>query len=144
MAPQRDPLSVRYDTVVHGLMLRAAAASRNRAGVRAWIASPRGEFRARDSGGRTAHERAFTRSAYYLIFKNSGAYTSGARGTTGEPSGWSLKLTWGADADRRPSSNGRLARPVTVRLYPRGEARRSSPAWVGTARQSTPATRIDG
>lgn len=134
MAPQRDPLSVRYDATVHDLMLRAIWASRRNAGVRAWIASPRGEFRARDRGGRTAHERAFTRSAYYLIFKNGG--------DPGE-SGWSLKLTWGADADRRASSNGRLARPVTVRLYQRSEARRSSPQWVGTSRQSTVVTRID-
>src|SRR5262249_18263017 len=135
MAPQRDPLSVRYDGVVHDLMLRAVWASRRNAGVQAWIASPRAEFPARDKGGRTPHERGVTRAAYYLIFKGGGP--------GGERSGWSLKLAWGADSDRRASSAGRLARPVTVRLCPRAEARRTSPQWVGTARQSTPATRID-
>ena len=134
MPTPRDPLSVRYDTVVHDLVLRAIWASRRGAGVQAWIASPRAEFRARDRGGRTAHERAFTRSAYYLIFKGGG---------TGEPSGWSLKLTWGADSDRKPSSNGRLARPVTVRLYNSADARASSARWVGTSRQSTVVNRID-
>ena len=137
MPSPRDPLSVRYDPYVHDLVMRAARESRQGRGVQAWIASPRGEFRARDAGGRTAHERAFTRSAYYLIFKNGGRYTSGKRGTEGEPSGWSLKLTWGTDADRRASSSGRLARPVLVRLYPSGQARRSSAPWVGTSRQHT-------
>ncbi len=143
MPPERDPLSVRYDGIVSDLMQRAARASRNGQGVQAWIASPRSEFRARDRGGRTAHERAFTRSAYYLIFKNAGLRTSGARGTRGPASGWSLKLTWGSDADRRPSSHNRLARPVVVRLYPRGQARRAAPRWAGTANQSLPGRRID-
>lgn len=141
MASQRDPLSVRYDPYVHELVIRAARESRQGRGVQAWIASPRAEFRARDHGGRTAHERAFTRSAYYLVFRNAGRYTSGREGTAGEPSGWSLKLSWGDDKDRRASSAGRLARPVLVRLYPSGQARRSAPAWVGTSRQSTPAAR---
>ena len=124
----RDPLSVRYDGVVHQLMLRAGRASRNGQSVQAWIASPRGEFRSRDRGGRTTHERAFTRSAYYLIFKNGG--------NPGE-SGWSLKLSWGDDGQRRASAAGRLARPVQVRLFPRSQARRRAPAWAGDpARQS--------
>jgi hypothetical protein len=141
MASPRDPLSVRYDPYVHELIMRAARASRTGRGVQAWVASPRGEFRARDHGGRTAHERAFTRSAYYLVFKNAGRYTSGRKGTAGEPSGWSLKLTWGGDKDRRASSGGRLARPVLVRLFPSGQARPAAPAWVGTSRQSTAANR---
>lgn len=121
MSRTRDPLSVRYDGVVYDLMIRAGRASRQKAGVQAWIASPRAEFRHRDPGGRTAHERAFTRAAYWLIFKNAGQ---------GGHSGWSLKLTWGEDEDRRASSAGRLARPVRVRLYPRGQARVSGPSWV--------------
>jgi hypothetical protein len=141
MPSARDPLSVRYDPYAHELIMRAAAASRQGRGVQAWIASPRPEFRSRDSGGRTAHERAFTRSAYYLVFKNAGRYTSGKKGTAGEPSGWSLKLSWGSDTDRRASSSGRLARPVLVRLYPSGQARRAAAPWVGTSRQSTPAHR---
>jgi hypothetical protein len=118
---QRDPLSTRYDGVVRDLMIRAARAHRDRKAVRAWIASPRGEFRARDRGGRTAHERAFTRSAYYLIFK-----TPINRGQVPD---WSLKLTWGADSERRASSSGRLARPVQVRLYARQGARVTGPSW---------------
>ena len=134
MPQPRDPLSVRYDGVVHGIILRAGRASRTGRGVQAWIASPRGEFRARDRGGRTAHERAFTRAAYYLIFKNGG-----------EPgrSGWSLKLTWGTDKDRRASAYGKLARPVLVRLCPSSQAEPSAADWVGTGRQSVPGSRID-
>lgn len=110
MGARRDPLSVRYDGVVHQLMVRAARAHRDRKAVVAWVASPRGEFRHKDRGGRTSHERAFTRSAYYLIFKNAG--------NEGR-SGWSLKLEWGDDGQRRASSAGRLARPVRVRLFAR-------------------------
>ncbi len=135
MPPQRDPLSVRYDGYVDDLMRRAARASRQGRGVGAWIASPRGEYRVLDRGGRTAHERAFTRSAYYLIWR--------VPINMRVPQEWSLKLTWGPDADRRPSAQGRLARPVTVRLFPRGQARRTSARWVGTSRQSQVGRRID-
>ncbi len=122
MAPPRDPLSVRYDGVVRDLMTRAARAHRNSASVVAWIASPRGEFRHRDRGGRTAHERAFTRSAYYLIFRTPIR--------EGQVPAWSLKLTWGPDGARRASSSGRLARPVQVRLFRRSGARVRGPSWV--------------
>ena len=134
MSLPRDPLSVKYDDIVRDLMLRAIRAAASRRGVQAWIASGTPEFRRRDRGGRTAHERAFTRSAYYLVFKNAG-----------EPgrSGWSLKLTWGADADRRPSARGKMVRPVTIRLFPSGQASAPPPHWVGTARQSTVDHRID-
>lgn len=135
MGPPRDPLSIRYDPVVGDLMRRAARASRQDRGVQAWIASPRGEFRALDRGGRTAHERAFTRSAYYLIWR--------VPINAGQPQAWSLKLTWGSDADRKASANNKLARPVVIRLFPRGKARRTSAQWVGTARQSLPGRRID-
>jgi hypothetical protein len=134
---QRDPLSVRYDGVVRDLMIRAARAHRDRKAVRAWIASPRGEFRRKDRGGRTAHERAFTRAAYYLIFKTPI--------NAGRPPDWSLKLTWGSDAERRASSGGRLARPVDVRLFRREGARVSGPSWRDDpAYQSRPGDRIDG
>ena len=101
---ERDPLSVRYDGTVRALMIRAARAERDRKSIQAWIASPRGEFRHRDKGGRTAHERAFMRSAYYLIFRTPIR--------EGRAPDWSLKLTWGSDADRRASSQGRMARPA--------------------------------
>lgn len=119
---ERDPLSVRYDGVVHDLMIRAARAHRNDASVVAWIASPRGEFRRRDRGGRTQHERAFTRSAYYLIFR--------VPIREGHVPAWSLKLTWGPDDARRASSAGRLARPVQVRLFRRPGARVRGASWV--------------
>jgi len=129
----RDPLSVHYDAVVHDLVLRAIWASRQRRGVLAHVASPRAEFRHPDRGGRTAHERAFTRSAYYLIFGN--------RGDRDRQSGWSLKLTWGEQLGA--SSNGRLARPVTVRVYPRDQARVTGPRWAEGAGRSEPGHRID-
>jgi hypothetical protein len=125
----RDPLSVRYDGVVDQLLRRAGAAHRYGRGVQAWIASPREEFRHRDRGGRTAHERAFSRSAYYKVFR--------VPLNQGRSPDWSLKLEWGSDAERRASSGGRLARPVRVRLFKRSGARVSGPRWVDDpARQS--------
>ena len=111
----RDPLSTRYDGVVRDVMARAARAQRQRQSVQVWVASPRGEYRGRDRGGRTAHERAFTRSAYYLIFRTPIR--------NGHPPEWSLKITWGGDTDRKESSGGRLARPAQVRLYRRDQAK---------------------
>ena len=119
--PVRDPLSVRYDATARQVMLRAARASRGGRGVTVWIASSRAELRHPDAGGRSRHERAFTRAAYYLIFR--------VPLNRGEPPEWSLKLTWGKDADLRPSSQGRMARPVTARLYPRSQARVRGPRW---------------
>jgi hypothetical protein len=124
---ERDPLSVRYDGVVRQLMERARRAERDRKSIQAWIASPRGEFRHRDKGGRTAHERAFMRSAYYLIFRSPINEQKQGRGNGPD---WSLKLTWGSDADRRASSQGRTARPVQVRLYRRASARVTGPSWI--------------
>ena len=130
MGARRDPLSVRYDGVVRDLMIRAARAHRDGRGVQAWIASPRGEFRSRDRGGRTAHERAFTRAAYYLVFR--------VPLNRGQVPAWSLRLSWGDDAERRASSHGRLARPVQVRLFKRSGARVRGPRWVDDpSRRST-------
>lgn len=123
----RDPLSIRYDATVHPLLIRAARASRDRHGILAWVTSPTGEYRQRDQSGRTPHERAFTRSAYYIL-----RWGPLQRGETVE---WSLKLTWGDDDTRKLSRSGYLARPVLVRLYPRSEAqvtgRRYIPARPG-------------
>ena len=130
----RDPLSIYYDATAHQLVLRAARASRSNRGVQAWVASPRGEFRALDRGGRTRHERAFTRSVYYLVWREPV--------NAGRPMDWSLKLTWGDDADRRPSARGRLARPVIVRMWPKDQARVTGPRWVGTDLQAA-GRRID-
>jgi hypothetical protein len=106
---QRDPLSVRYDGTVRQALLRAIKAGRYRHSITIWIASPREEFRRKDKGGRTAHERAFTRSAYYQVVKVP--YNAGV------PQDYSLKLRWGEELE--PSSRGRLARPVAVRMYRR-------------------------
>ena len=116
---KRDPLSVRYDAAVRQVMLRAIRASPQRRGVQAWIASSRGELRHPDAGGRSAHERAFTRAAYYLVFR--------LPLNMGEAPEWSLKLVWGEQL--RASSGGRFARPVRVRIYPRAKARVSGPRW---------------
>ena len=80
----RDPLSVRYDGATRDLLERAARASRSRRAVIAWVPSPRGEVRRLDRGGRTAHERAWTRSMYYQVRI--------------PPRRWSLKLTWDEDS----------------------------------------------
>jgi hypothetical protein len=114
----RDPLSTAYDGYVRQVMIRAARASRNGQGVRVWIASPRRS--GTDAGGRTSHERAFTRSAYYLIWR-----TPINTHTIPE---WSLKLTW--SGEQRASSGGRVARAATVRLFPRSKARVRGVSWV--------------
>ena len=120
MSYQRDPLSVRYDAAAHQVLIRAIRASRNGQGVTLWIASTRGELRNPDAGGRSAHERAFSRSAYYHVFRNPI--------NRGEIPAWSLKLTWGAEL--RPSGQGRLARPVRVRVWPRAQARVRGARWT--------------
>jgi hypothetical protein len=126
MSYQRDRLSVRYDPTAARVLLRAARLSRERKGVTVWISSTRAELRQRDEGGRTAHERAFTRAAYYPVFR--------VPMREGRVPDWSLKLTWGADSELRPSSGGRLARPVQVRLYPRSKARVSGERWTDDVR----------
>ena len=116
----RDPLSWHYDGYVRQVMIRAARAARNGNSVRVYIASPRGQFRTPDAGGRTRHERAFTRSCYYLMFR--------APVNAGIVPDWSLKMTWGDQL--RPSSGGRVARPVTIRLWPRSQARVRGEKWT--------------
>ncbi len=118
----RDPLSVQYDAAARQAVLRAARASRQGRGVRVWVASTRRDLKYPDAGGRSAHERAFSRAAYYLIWR-----VPLNRGASPE---WSLKLTWGSDAELQPSSQGRLARPVTLRMWPRNAARVSGPRWT--------------
>jgi hypothetical protein len=111
MPYQRDPLSVRYDGVTRDAVMRAIRASRGGKGVQVWVASTRGEHRSPDAGGRTAHERAFTRSAYYLVWR--------APINAGRIPDWSLKLSWGPDDALKASSNGRLARPARLRIFVR-------------------------
>jgi hypothetical protein len=141
VALARDPLSVRYDPVAEWAVMRAIRASRSGRGVVLWIASPRGDFRRLDQGGRTADERAFTRAAYNLV-----THQPVRRMKYGEGPGpqWSLKLVWGMA--RQPSGAGRDARAVRVRVWPRSQARvRRGTSWLegeGFGR-SEPDRRID-
>ena len=111
MPYERDPLSIRYDATARQAVMRAISAGRNRRGVQVWVASTTRELGSPDAGGRTAHERAFTRAAYYLVWR--------APINAGRIPDWSLKLTWGPDSALQPSSAGRMARPVRLRIFPR-------------------------
>ena len=122
MPYERDPLSVRYDAAAFQALMRAGKASKSNRGVRVWIASSSRELRSRDAGGRTAHERAFSRAAYYRVWR--------VPLNAGQVPEWSLKLSWGDDSDLRASSGGRMARPVTVRLWPRAKARVRGERWT--------------
>lgn len=98
---ERDPLSVRYDRTARRVLERAVEARQlGKGGAVTFVASPPGEFRELDRGGRTRHERAFTRSAYWHV-------------RFADPRYYSLKLTWG------PLENhaGRWGRRVAVRLF---------------------------
>src|SRR5271170_6074702 len=106
----RDPRSVEWDGAVRSVLISAIRASRQRKGVIVWVASPRGQFRDKDAGGRTAEERAFTRAAYYQVFL--------VPRKMGVRPDYSLKLTWGDSLE--PSSHGRRARACRVRLYTYG------------------------
>jgi len=123
---RRDPLSVHYDGYVRVIMIRAIRASRDGKGVRVWIASPRREYSRPDPKGLTRHERAFSRSSYYLIYRvPMNEYLKG-----GDPPAWSLKLTWTDEI--RPSSGGRMARGANIRIFERGRARvRRGRSYVG-------------
>ena len=138
---QRDPLSVRYDPVADWAVMRAIRASRSGRGVVLWIASPRGDFRRTDRGGRTADERAFTRACYNLVTHEP---VKVMRRDGGPGPQWSLKLAWGSE--REPSGAGRDARPVRVRVWPRSQARvKRGTSWLdghGFGR-SEPGRRID-
>ena len=115
----RDPLSWHYDGYVRNVMIRAIRAGRNGRSVRVYIASPRASFRSVDAGGRTRHERAFTRSVFYLMWR-----TPINAGTVPE---WSVKMSWGDEV--QSSSGNRLARPVTIRVFPRSQARPRGAQW---------------
>lgn len=123
MALERDPLSVDFDPAVRRALNEARRKAPPRSVVR-FVASPIAEFRDLDKGGRTYHERAFQRSAYYQVFK--------VPRNEGVPPQWSLKVTWGK-IERR---GGRWGRTVRLRLYQYGRGyshigrQRSSDAYV--------------
>jgi hypothetical protein len=106
--------------------------------VLVYVSSPRHEYRSPDRGGRTRHERAFTRAVYWLVFDGPAS--------RGEPSQWSVKLTW--QDKLSPGAPGRLARAVAVRAYPRADARvPPGESWVrdeGPFGRSSADRRIDG
>ena len=134
MPAARDPLSVRYDRSVRRALMRAAAAWPRRA-VQTWIASPGVEFRNLDQGGRTAHERAFIRSAYYQVIK--------VPQHNGEPQYWSLRLAWG----KIERHGDRYGRTVTVRLfrYRPGAGRGRASSYIDNpALRSDVRHRVDG
>jgi hypothetical protein len=134
MASQRDPLSVDYDPMVRDILILAIRRHRNhQRGPIAWIASPRREFRELDRGGRTRHERAFTRSAYYQVFK--------VPRNTGQPVHYSLVLEWD-EGRKMPAPRGQVARSVRVQIYKYGKhGLGQGGTWRGF--QSTPGDRID-
>jgi hypothetical protein len=122
---RRDPLSTAYDAYWRGIAIRAIRSGRT---LRVWVASPSGEFRHPDPKGRTRHERAFTRSGYYLLWR--------APINAGEIPAYSLKLTWGPDDERQPSGTGRIARWCNVRVFPRSSARVRGERWNTDANRS--------
>lgn len=111
MPAERDPLSERFDTATRRALNEARRKAPPRTADR-FVASPPREFRDLDKGGRTAHERAFQRSAYYLIFK--------VPRNDGVPPAWSLKITWG----KIERHGGRWGRRVRLRLFPYGRGYR--------------------
>jgi hypothetical protein len=131
---QRDPLSVVYDPMVRDVLILAIRRHRNhQRGPIAWVASPRREFRQLDRGGLTAHERAFTRAAYYVVFK--------APRNAGTPVHYSLVMEW--DKTRKlPAPRGQVARSVRVQIYKYGSQRKAAKV-SGYAFQSTAGHRID-
>lgn len=131
---QRDPLSIDYDPMVRDILILAIRRHRNhQRGPIAWVASPRREFRQLDRGGLTAHERAFTRAAYYSVFR--------APRNAGAPVHYSLVLEW--DKTRKmPAPRGQVARAVRVQIYKYGRAPKSSRT-DGYAFRSQAGARID-
>ena len=137
--PNRDPLSVQMDAQVRAVLIIAIRRLRNKQrGLLVWIPSPRAQFKKTDKGGLTATERAWTRAAYYAVFK--------VPRNSGQPVHYALTMDW--DLTRRePSSAGRLARPVRMTLHkygtrgPGGGKMPPPGTWVGF--QSTVGNRID-
>lgn len=110
----RDPLSAKYDVTARRNLEAAVEAHSERRGVQVWVASPPAEFRDVDRGGRTRHERAFTRCCYWQVREVPLHH--------GQPVFWSLKLTWGPISKR----GGRWGRVVTMRLFRAYAGRRHS------------------
>ena len=97
--PPRDRLAASYAAPARRALEAAIAAdSKTSSG---YVASPGREFRNLDRGGRTAHERAFTRAAYSEVIQ--------VPRRTGTPRRWSLQLDWGP-IEKRGDKYGRVVR----------------------------------
>ena len=97
--PPRDRLAAAYAAPARRA-LEAAIAAESKTST-GYVASPGREFRQLDRGGRTKHERAFTRAAYYEVIQ--------VPRRTSTPRRWSLQLEWGP-IEKRGSKYGRVVR----------------------------------
>lgn len=97
--PPRDRLAAAYAAPARRA-LEAAIAAEDKTSS-GYVASPGREFRQLDRGGRTAHERAFTRAAYYEVIQ--------VPRHTQTPRRWSLQLEWGP-IEKRGAKYGRVVR----------------------------------
>jgi hypothetical protein len=151
VATRRDPLSVQYDDITWRVLLRAVRNHQRNpkdpTAAEVFVQSPPREFRALDYGRRTAHERAFTRSLYYIVFRVPRLYEVSPK--------WSAKLTWGPITKR----GGRWGRTCRVRLFRAGAGSRyverimrrdpwsedleGLGSWRAGTRRSMPGDRID-
>jgi hypothetical protein len=104
VARQRDLLSIGYDTASRRALVRAIR--KRPAGHQIFVQSPGREFSDVDPGGRTRHERAFTRSLYYHVVQIPRRQNV--------PQEWSLRLRWGKIENR----GGRYGRRVELRMFP--------------------------
>jgi hypothetical protein len=101
--PPRDRLAAAYAAPARRALLAAINADPHISS--GYVTSPPREFRELDRGGRTPHERAFTRAAYYEVIQ--------VPRRTGTPRRWSLQLDWGP-IERRGERYGRT---VKLRLF---------------------------
>lgn len=97
--PPRDRLAAAYAAPARRALEAAIAAESKTS--HGYVASPGREFRQLDRGGRTAHERAFTRAAYYEVIQ--------VPRRTNTPRRWSLQLEWGP-IEKRGAKYGRVVR----------------------------------
>lgn len=113
--PARDPVSVGYDNYVRKALLSAIRARHaGRKGATVFVRSHASEFRHLDAGGRTVHERAFTRSVYWQSFRQPLK-----QGLAPE---WAPSLEWLAIENR----GGRYGRSVRIRMWTKKEGQRKA------------------
>jgi hypothetical protein len=129
-------MSVRFDAPVRRALVAAIEARPRRHSV--WVGSPPSEFRQLDRGGRTVRERAFTRSAYYIVRR--------LPMREGSAPYWSLQIAWGP-ITKRGGRWGRVAQLRMRRYYSGARHAAQHPASSWAARrelQSKLDHRVDG